>query len=70
MIFQNSGAEATEQLSLLEIFYSDKPKIELFIKNSFHGRTVAAISASGSKKMTEVWSMHQDLTILGLAIKS
>ncbi len=58
VIFQNSGAEATEVAIKVarRYFYSiGKPKKTriLCIKNSFHGRTLAAIFASGSKKMTE-----------------
>ncbi len=58
IIFQNSGAEATEAAikAARRYFYSkgkfNKNRI-LCIKNSFHGRTIAAIYASGSKKMTE-----------------
>ena len=57
-MFQNSGAEATEAAIKVarRYFYSiGKPKKNriLCIKNSFHGRTLAAIYASGSKKMTE-----------------
>ena len=58
VIFQNSGAEATEAAIKVarKYFYSiGKPNKNniLCIKNSFHGRTIAAIFASGSKKMTE-----------------
>ena len=58
IIFQNSGAEATEAAIKVarRFFYSiGKPKKNriLCIKNSFHGRTLATIHASGSKKMTE-----------------
>ena len=58
VMFQNSGAEATEAAIKVarKYFYSiGKPKKNriLCIKNSFHGRTLAAIFASGSKKMTE-----------------
>ena len=58
VMFQNSGAEATEAAikAARRYFYSiGKPKKNriLCIKNSFHGRTIAAIYASGSKKMTE-----------------
>jgi len=58
IIFQNSGAEATETAIKVakRYFYSiGKPKKNkiICIKNSFHGRTIAAINASGSKKMTE-----------------
>ena len=58
IIFQNSGAEATEAAIKVarRFFYSigkkNKNRI-ICIKNSFHGRTIAAIHASGSKKMTE-----------------
>ena len=58
VIFQNSGTEATETAIKVarRYFYSiGKPKKNriLCVKNSFHGRTLAAIYASGSKKMTE-----------------
>ena len=58
VLFQNSGAEATEAAIKIarRYFYSigkpNKNRI-VCIKNSFHGRTLAAIYASGSKKMTE-----------------
>jgi acetylornithine/N-succinyldiaminopimelate aminotransferase len=58
IMFQNSGAEATEAAIKVarRYFYSvgkpNKNRI-LCVKNSFHGRTLAAIYASGSKKMTE-----------------
>ena len=58
VMFQNSGAEATEAAIKVarRYFYTigkpNKNRI-LCIKNSFHGRTIAAIFASGSKKMTE-----------------
>ena len=58
VMFQNSGTEATEGAIKVarKYFYSiGKPKKNriLCVKNSFHGRTLAAIYASGSKKMTE-----------------
>ena len=58
VMFQNSGAEATEAAIKVarRYFYSigkpNKNRI-LCVKNSFHGRTLAAVYASGSKKMTE-----------------
>tara|TARA_E500000331_G_scaffold358418_1_gene425076 strand:- start:1713 stop:2879 length:1167 start_codon:yes stop_codon:yes gene_type:complete len=58
VMFQNSGTEATEAAIKVarRYFYSigqpNRNRI-LCIKNSFHGRTLAAIYASGSKKMTE-----------------
>ena len=58
VIFQNSGAEATEAAIKVarRFFYSIGQKKKnriLCVKNSFHGRTLATIYASGSKKMTE-----------------
>ena len=58
VMFQNSGTEATEAAIKVarRYYYSiGKPKKNriLCIKNSFHGRTLAAIYASGSKKMTK-----------------
>ena len=58
VMFQNSGAEATEAAIKVarRYFYSIGKKHKnriVCIKNSFHGRTIAAIHASGSKKMTE-----------------
>lgn len=58
VMFQNSGAEATEAAIKVarRYFFSIGKKnknIILCVKNSFHGRTLAAIYASGSRKMTE-----------------
>ena len=58
VIFQNSGTEATEaaiKIARRYFFSIGKPNKNriICIKNSFHGRTIAAINASGSKKMTE-----------------
>ncbi len=58
VFFQNSGAEATEAAIKFarRYFYSKgqtKKNRILCIKDSFHGRTLATIFASGSKKMTE-----------------
>ncbi len=58
IIFQNSGAEATEaaiKIARRYFFSIGKPNKNriICVKNSFHGRTIAAIHASGSKKMTE-----------------
>ena len=57
-MFQNSGAEATEAAIKVarRYFYSiGKPHKNriITIRGAFHGRTIAAIFASGSKKMTE-----------------
>tara|TARA_B100000963_G_scaffold310349_1_gene286798 strand:+ start:1436 stop:2602 length:1167 start_codon:yes stop_codon:yes gene_type:complete len=65
VFFQNSGAEATEAAIKFarRYFYSrgqsQKNRI-LCVKNSFHGRTLATIFASGSKKMTEGFSPKVD----------
>ena len=58
VIFQNSGTEATEaaiKVARRYFFSIGKPNKNriICIKNSFHGRTLAAIHASGSKQMTE-----------------
>ena len=58
VMFQNSGTEATEaaiKIARRYFFSIGQPKKNriLTIKNYFHGRTIAAIFASGSKKMTE-----------------
>jgi len=65
VMFQNSGAEATEAAIKVarRYFYSiGQPKKNriLCIKNSFHGRTLATIFASGSKKMTEGFGPRVD----------
>ena len=65
VFFQNSGAEATEAAIKFarRYFYSkgkpNKNRI-LCIKDSFHGRTLATIFASGSRKMTEGFSPKVD----------
>ncbi len=58
VIFQNSGTEATEAaIKVARRYFHSIGKTKknriLCIKNSFHGRTLAAIHASGSKKMIE-----------------
>ena len=58
VIFQNSGAEATEaaiKIARRYFYKKGQPKKNriLCIRNSFHGRTIATIFASNSKKMTE-----------------
>ena len=63
--FQNSGAEATEAAIKFarRYFYSKgKPQKNriICIKGSFHGRTLATIYASGSKKATEGFSPKVD----------
>ena len=58
VLFQNSGAEATEAAIKVarKYFYSiGKPKKNriICVNNSFHGRTLATIFASNNKKFTE-----------------
>ena len=58
VMFVNSGAEATEaSIKVARKYFSSIGKKRknriICIKNSFHGRTIAAISASGSKKMID-----------------
>ena len=63
--FQNSGAEATEAAIKFarRYFYSKgQPRKNrvLCINNSFHGRTIATIFASNSKKATEGFGPKAD----------
>ncbi len=58
VMYVNSGAEATEaSIKVARRYFFSKGKSYknriICIKNSFHGRTIAAIHASGSKKMVE-----------------
>ncbi len=58
VIYCNSGVEATEgAIKVARKYFSSIGKKQknriICIKNSFHGRTIATISASGSKKMTD-----------------
>ena len=56
--FQNSGAEATElAIKVAKKYFYSKGQLKknriLCLNNSFHGRTLATIFASNSKKATE-----------------
>ena len=58
VFFQNSGAEATEAaIKFARRYFYSKGQVRknriLCINNSFHGRTLATIFASNSKKATE-----------------
>ena len=58
VFFCNSGAESVEcAIKIARAYHQIKKKRKRFkiitIKGSFHGRTLATISASGQKKMTE-----------------
>ena len=55
-MYVNSGAEATEAaIKVARKYFASKGKGKqnYLYKKFFHGRTIAAISAKGSKKMTE-----------------
>ena len=55
VFFCNSGAEANEAAIKLARLYASKRKISnphiLVMENSFHGRTMATLSATGSKRV-------------------
>ncbi len=57
VFFCNSGTEAVEAgIKAIRKYFSDKDKKKFNIicaKNAFHGRTYAAISASGKSKLTD-----------------
>ncbi|OPX29916.1 MAG: hypothetical protein B1H08_02830 [Candidatus Omnitrophica bacterium 4484_171] len=51
VFFANSGAEAVEGAVKLSRLYGEGKRYEIVtMKNSFHGRTMAALSATGQKK--------------------
>jgi len=61
VFFANSGAEANEgALKLARIYYKKKGKLEKFeiitLENSFHGRTLATIAATGQDKYQKPYS--------------
>ena len=65
VIFQNSGAEATEvaiKMARKYFYQKGMPKKNriLCLNNSFHGRTIATIFASNSKKMIEGFGPKAD----------
>ena len=55
VFFCNSGAEANEAAIKLARLYASKRKISnphiVVMENSFHGRTMATLSATGSKRV-------------------
>ncbi|WP_047550841.1 aspartate aminotransferase family protein [Psychroserpens sp. Hel_I_66] len=61
----NSGAEANENALKLASFHNGKHKIVAF-KNSFHGRTSAAVAATDDKKIIAPINAQQDVEILEL----
>ncbi len=61
----NSGAEANENALKLASFHNGKHKILAF-KNSFHGRTSAAVAATDNKKVVAPLNAQQDVDFVEL----
>ena len=61
----NSGAEANENALKLASFHTNKKKIIAF-KNSFHGRTSAAVAATDDAKIISPLNAQQEVEILPL----
>ncbi|MBT8245713.1 MAG: aspartate aminotransferase family protein [Winogradskyella sp.] len=61
----NSGAEANENGLKLASFHNGKSKILAF-KNSFHGRTSAAVSATDNPKIVAPLNAQQDVDFVAL----
>ncbi|RAJ17806.1 aspartate aminotransferase family protein [Olleya aquimaris] len=61
----NSGAEANENALKLASFHNGKKKVVAF-KNSFHGRTSAAVAATDNPKIIAPINAQQEVEILAL----
>ena len=61
----NSGAEANENALKLASFVTGKSRIVSF-KNSFHGRTSAAVAVTDNKSINAPINQQQDVTFLPL----
>jgi len=61
----NSGAEANENALKLASFHNKKKKVIAF-KNSFHGRTSAAVAATDNAKIIAPINAQQEVEILEL----
>lgn len=61
----NSGAEANENALKLASFHTNKKKVIAF-KNSFHGRTSAAVAATDNNKIIAPINAQQEVEILEL----
>lgn len=61
----NSGAEANENALKLASFHTNKKKVIAF-KNSFHGRTSAAVAATDNPKIIAPINAQQEVEILEL----
>ena len=59
----NSGAEANENALKLASFHNQKKKV-LSIKNSFHGRTSAAVAATDNKKIIAPINAQQEVDFI------
>lgn len=59
----NSGAEANENALKLASFHTDKQKVIAF-KNSFHGRTSAAVAATDNPKIVAPINAQQEVIFL------
>ncbi|PHS08613.1 MAG: aspartate aminotransferase family protein [Kordia sp.] len=61
----NSGAEANENGLKLASFHTGKKKV-LSFKNSFHGRTSAAVAATDNQKIIAPINLQQDVEFIDL----
>ncbi len=61
----NSGAEANENALKLASFHTEKKKVIAF-KNSFHGRTSAAVAATDNKKILAPINAQQEVDFFAL----
>lgn len=61
----NSGAEANENALKLASFYTHKKKVLAF-KNSFHGRTSAAVAATDNPKISAPINAQQEVDFVAL----
>lgn len=61
----NSGAEANENALKLASFYTEKKKVLAF-KNSFHGRTSAAVAATDNPKIVAPLNAQQEVKFIEL----
>ncbi len=61
----NSGAEANENALKMASFHTGKAKVIAF-KNSFHGRTSAAVAATDNPKINAPINLQQEVTFLSL----
>ncbi|WP_299210582.1 aminotransferase class III-fold pyridoxal phosphate-dependent enzyme [uncultured Dokdonia sp.] len=65
LFFCNSGAEANENALKLASFYTGKKKVLAF-KNSFHGRTSAAVAATDNPNIIAPINAQQEVDFVAL----